>query len=408
MRTKIISELCMIMLLIIVLSGTAAALGVTPARTSLDFSAGNQENIKINIINNEHEDMRLLIHADGKFSRYLKIEEDTVSMSSDERMKTINAKLIMGGEMKKSPGQNEIMLRILKLPEGSSEGSGNSAKVSATVEVVHQIRVNVPYPGVYLEVPDIYINTPSDGSSADFTIPVFNRGEKSIRGINGEIRIYNPDGKMVGTVETGSLSLKGGAKGKLNAEYTGEGGRGRYRAVITIDYAGKTAEIEKEFFMGSQLIDITGVTVDKFSLGSIAKFNIILDSRWNQQINDVYADVTIRDSSNKLQTKFKTPTTDVGAESTGILNAYWDTGDAEPGEYTMHVVLHYTRLAKEKLFTMDVGFDSIRIRGGNAAGAVVSGGDGADEGSLLIAGVALLVVINTIILIMIYRSKRRR
>ncbi len=399
----------MIILAMIILSGTAAALGVTPARTTLDFKPG-MESIKVNIINNELKDMRLFIQAEGEFSDLLEIEDNIITMSSDESMRTIEANVVMTGNMKKKPGQNEIKLKILEMPK-TAEGEEDAARVSATVEVVHQIRINVPYPEVYAEVSDVYINTPSEGGSARFTIPVFNRGDKNIEGISAEIMIYSPEGDLVGAISTDSISLKKWGKGKLTGEYHGDGRRGRYRAVIKVSYAGKEEVLEKEFFIGSKLVEIQGVGAENFKLGGIAKLNIFLQNMWNQRIEDVYADVEVKDSSNRQLTMFKTASTNVEADSVGVLNAYWDTEDVSPGTYTLNVILHYTRLVTEKQFIMDVGFDSISIRGVNAAGAVTGGDHGRDGrvsgSSMLIIALAVLAVSNIILFIALKRRRRR-
>ncbi|MCX6706863.1 MAG: hypothetical protein NT001_01840 [Candidatus Woesearchaeota archaeon] len=408
-RNKLIPILLTVMiilpLLFLLSSAEVHALGVSPARTDVDFKPDQTKDYTINIINNERKDMKLMVFVDGDLSGLVKIDKKMITVSKNEYTKAFTFKLKNPHKFEKA-GVNEIPIRILELPEGSGSEE-DAAKVGSTVEVVHQVMINVPYPGVYAEVTDVYVMTSPDNKYVQFTMPVFNKGSAKLDSIKGIIEIYDLEGKLVGSVETNSLSLESNAEGKITAQFLTQDRRGRYHAKINVMYAGKEIKIEKDFFIGTEMIEVQGASVDKFTLGGIAKFNIFLNSKWNQLIKDIYAEVEIKDSKNKQLTKFKTASIDMDPNSVGMLNAYWDTANVNPGTYTMHVILYYTRIATDKLFTLDVGFNSIKIRE-SATGAVIAGGDNIDtaKSPLLVIAVVALIIINIVILILFYRAKK--
>ncbi|MBU0536634.1 MAG: hypothetical protein KKE20_06720, partial [Nanoarchaeota archaeon] len=377
-------------IMMIILSGSVIALGISPGRTDVAYDEGKPLDIMFNIINNENKNMRLLVYAEGEYSKQVEISRNTLEMSSTESMAQFNVRVNMIGEMKKHPGRNKIDIKVMQLPEDTGTGKGEEVMIGSTIEVVHQIWINVPYPGKYAEVPEVYITTPQNQNYALFTLPVYNRGREDLDDIRAVLEIYDPYGELKNVVDTGILALKAGGEGKLEARVYAEQ-RGRYKARITLYYADQQAVIEKEFFIGTEIVEVQGVTVDKFTLGQIAKFNLILENLWNQKMTDIYADVEITDHQNRQMTKFKTSSIDLEANSAGIINAYWDTENADPGTYNMHVILNYAKLFTERWFVMDVGFDSIRIRGGTtgAVTAEQAPGKGSISGILLIALLAV-------------------
>ena len=390
-------------LLIVMLSTNAYALGITPARTVLDFEPGKTKDVKFTILNNENKDMKVMIYSDDENTKFLNMKTTVLEFRADEPSKDFTFSFKIVGQVLR-PGMNEINIKVLELPEGY--GEDGVAKISATMELIHQLRVNLPYPGKYAES-DVYITSNDAEKPILFTIPVFNKGKEDIVGIKAMIDIFDVKGNLVAAVETNEISLDSGKEGKVVAELTTKLGRGRYKAVIKLMYDEKTIEMEKEFFVATPLISINGVTIDSnFRLGSIAKFAILLENMWNQRIESIYGDIKINDETNREVGRFKTASVDMDENSIGKIDAYWDTQDISPGLYRMHIALNYLDLVNEKVYDMDVGFDSINIREYGATGAVVASRGGEVNKTLLLGtGVFILIVMN-IALLMYFRRKK--
>lgn len=403
MRRRMMAWILAMVLIALMLSTKASALGMTPGRTMLEFEPGKTKEITFTILNNENKDMRVLVYSDDE-SKLLDIKPIVIDFKAGEPSKEFNFNFKAAENM--NPGMNELKIKVKELPAGSAEGE--AAKITATMELIHQLRVNVPYPGKYAES-DVYITSNDPDKNVLFTIPVFNRGKDKIEKAKATIEIFDVNGKKMAVIETNEISLESGKEGKVVAELSQKLGRGRYKAKVHLTYDEKAIDMEKEFFVGVPLIDVNAITVDSnFRLGGIAKFTMLLENMWNQRIEDVYSDVTIKDENNREMTRFKAASTDIDANSIGVMEAYWDTKDINPGLYRMSVALHYLNLVNEKVFDMDVGFDSISIRQYGGTGAVVAAeGTGVSRNLLLGTAVFILVVMN-VALILYFRRRMRK
>ena len=70
-QTKIIGMGMLLVMFILLISFNVNALGVTPARKTIDFQAGLEESVDLEILNNEHKDMRVAIFVEGDLAQYV-------------------------------------------------------------------------------------------------------------------------------------------------------------------------------------------------------------------------------------------------------------------------------------------------------------------------------------------------
>jgi len=387
-------------LLAVLLSSDALALGITPGRTVLEFEPGKTKEIKFTILNNENKDMKVIVYSD-EGNRFLDIKPTVITLGAKEPSKDFTFNFKATGQL--NPGMNELKIMVKELPEGY--GEKDAAKITATMELIHQLRINVPYPGKYAES-DVYITSNDAEKPVLFTIPIFNMGKERIGKAKATIEIFDVNGNSIAVIETNEISLESGKEGKVVAELSQKLGRGRYNAKIHLAYDDNVIDMEKEFFVGVPLINVNGVTVDSnFRLGNIARFSMLLENMWNQGIEGIFSDIRITDSNNREMTRFKTASADIDANSIGVVDAYWDTKDVDPGVYRMSIALHYLNLVNEKVYDMDVGFDSIKMREYGGTGAVVAArGSGADKNIILGTALFILVVMN-IAIILYFRKK---
>ena len=68
MKNRIIIRVIVTFLLVLLVSGMAYAIGVTPGRKTLDFEAGLQDKVEITILNNDKKDMNALIYVEGELN----------------------------------------------------------------------------------------------------------------------------------------------------------------------------------------------------------------------------------------------------------------------------------------------------------------------------------------------------
>lgn len=381
----------------------ASALGVTPARKIVDYEPGRTETITLTILNNENKEMKTMLYPDGKFSELTDLKPTLITLKANEPSKQFTFSLNMPAEGVLKPGMNEIKINVLEFP--GNFNPENQAQVSASIELIFQLRINVPYPGKYAEA-DMFITAGNINEPVDFTIPIYNFGSEDINEISGAIEILGPTNERIAMIATNNISLKAKAEGKIVARLYTKLNAGNYHAIARIDYDGKRIKLEKNFNVGELTIDITGIEVNDFTLGTIAKLDILLYSQWNQKISDVYGDLEIKDKNGNILTRFKTASTDIEAKSKGMIEGYWNTENVDPGTYDINIMLNYAGKVTEKIMELQVGFNSIRA-GMIPTGRIIGEEDSfVKQNSVLILLVLVLIIIN--IGWFIYFSRRRK
>jgi len=401
---KLAATIVAMLLSSLIILPVAFSLGVTPGRTEMAFKPETHKQITLTMINNEHKDMRALVYSEGSLKGFVNVQPTIIEFKAGESAKRYSFDLALPKNIN-TPGTNEIKIMIKELPADQATGE-DAAKITATVEVMHQLRIMVPYPGKYLDA-DFIADVDSTEAASDFTLPLHNKGKNDLKDIKADIEIIDAyTGKKTDEIETAAISLASGAKGKLTANLNKELQRGKYLAKIKISYDGKSLDFEREFFAGTPTISIASITVDKFSLGSIAKFDMWLENQWNSRLDGVSAEFLITDYQGKEKGKFKTAETGIDSGSLGQLQGYWDTADANPGEHSLKIILKYAGIVREQLYKMQVGIDKITIEGAGATGAVIGRGNiGLTSNKALAWGVVALIVINAGLAAFLFRRK---
>jgi len=168
-------------------------------------------------------------------------------------------------------------------------------------------------------------------------------------------------------------------------------------------YEGRVARATREFMVGKSLVDIISIYVKDFTLGEIAKFNILVENQWPDTINDVYTDFVFSQMGKEVDS-FKSATEDISADSKKELTAYWDTDGVSAGEYDTQITLYYDDQKIEKNVKTKVSMNSIIFDG--LTGAVVGGPDGLN-GNFLVA-VILIIGLTSGFWVVYFRMKKKK
>jgi hypothetical protein len=405
-------------LLALVLSlGIACALGISPAKTDLDFQANQEAGIKLRIINNEHRNIQLVVYAKGDLADYVHFKENVVRLSENESEKVIYVSVAFPASIEK-PGTHDTDIIVLELPKSFAEegvitqdssvmlaSQKSDTLLTATTAVISKLYIRVPYPGTYLES-RIYVSEADVGQPVIFSFPVYNFGKDTLENIKAVIEIYTPLNERVDRIETEAIKLDAQKEGQLSAEWRASVA-GEYLAVATIYYADKKLELRKSFNVGNLYVSIEKIDVLDFSLGQIAKFNIYVENRWNKPASNVYGEVQIFDLQGKEYTSFKTASVDIQPKVVEKIVAYWDTTGVSVGPYDMKILLHYADKVTEKLMRIQVNLDSIQTESPVTAQAIAKE-SALRKDSMLLLIIALLVMVNVAWLIYIIRSRKRK
>lgn len=371
----------------------AIAMGVGPSRQYVSFDPGGKIENKLLIINDQKQDFKAVVYAQGDLSNYIEIDQPLIDVSSNDYLKEVEYKLEFP-KTPPSPGPHKIELVVRQLPSDAEGDEGTV--VSANTALISEIIVQVPYPGSFAEGKLFVSGTQDPSSPSTFTVMLYNYGTDEIKEAHARVEIQGPLLGKIAEFNTKTISVKSKEEGKLEATWQPSVTKGTYKAVVTVYYDDKQFKLEQNFDLGTFSIDITDISVKKFTLGDVAKFDILLTNNWNTQIDGVYNEITVSDSTGKQMTEFKTAAQDIPAGQTGQFEGFWYTEGAMPGVYKVTLRVHYSGKITQKEYDFEVNTNSFKQLG--AVGQAVTPETGEEDKQQNILITLILIVIAVLLL----------
>ena len=401
MKTKLL-KLSLALFLIVLLANFVAAIAVSPSKKIIDFIPGSEEEeVTFNIINIHHEDFKAVVYVSGELANYSDLGRTLVTVRADQDSVPFSFKLKLPSELK--PGLHDAEIVVMEFPKEFAADE-DAPVIKAITAVIAQLKVRVPYPGKYAEA-KLYIYPAEPAGITRFVIPVFNYGKDTIHKAKARISILGATYEEIASIETGEVEIGPKGEAKLVAEWKSDVNPGKYHAVAYIYYDDEQIKLESDFDIGNLFVEIAKVAVDKFSLGQVARFDIYLRNKWNQELNDVYGEMTVMDKAGSVYTTFKTATVNLAAYGENVIPAYWDTKDVSIGAYDIKLVIYYAGKTTEKLIETQVNIDSIRTSLTPTAQLVAARGGFRD--TMLTVLVIILIAINAAWFIYFKRSRKK-
>ena len=392
-----------LLIVMISISYNVSALGVTPARKIVNFEPGLEQTVQFSVVNNEKKEMEVAIFVEGEFADYVELSDNYLVFNSNDNSKSVQYTFKLPQHLDPGTHETKITVRELTNPDNTGE-----TFVSASVAVVHQLHVKVPYPGKYATI-DLKLAQTGRLDSVTFIMPVHNLGTENIKSVKGNIEIYDSAKTKITTLTTNEKPIESKETGELTATWSGDLTPGKYYAKAFAQYDKNiTKEIEKLFFVGAVGLEILEISVNEdFRLGDIAKFNILLENTWTEQIEEVYIEMILNKLDGTELVRFKTPTDSVGPLQRQEFIAYWDTIGMEPGEYESTLILYYDGEVKEEKLKTVLSVNSIEFFLNGPTGRVAYGGSRVRKEVTLTFLVLILLGANAVWFIYFKRKKKR-
>jgi hypothetical protein len=144
-------------------------------------------------------------------------------------------------------------------------------------------------------------------------------------------------------------------------------------------------------------------------MGDVAIFDIFVESLWLQKIPGVYLESQVLDSEGKSYAQYKTYPLDLGPKEKQVMQVYWETSTAAPGDYILKTTLNYGGKTSENTYKIRASLDKMETQ---FTGEVISG-QSAEQGNPLVkwmTGLTFLIVILIAFNIYIFmiRGKKRK
>lgn len=373
------------------------AIGITPGRTTLNFEPNLHKEVSFSVINSEHKDMSVVFMVRGELSNSVSLDQSQVDFSSIEESKSFSYSVNLPSQIEK-PGMYEVEIVALEVPKGVGQ---NGATVGATVAVITQLHIYVPYPNKYAEA-EVNVIESVGGGETIFSIPVVNRGKLDLVKVKAKIDIFSGSEEKIASIESNSESILSLERKELIAKWPAEVNPGRYKAVVTVIYDEEVTTILKEFNVGEMFLEIKEIVVRDFQLGEIAKFNALVENKWSSNLKDVYLNIIVYNLEGEVMADFKSPNYNIDSLSQKEMISYWDTGGVHEGTYDGKLILQYGEKSTEKNIKLKISDNELEIIG--ITGQVIVKGKGEiNWNTVLIVAVVILIILNIIWFVIIKR-----
>ena len=377
-----------IVLILLILPGVLS-LGITPGRTTLNYEAGLEKEIEFSVLNNEHKNMQVMLMVQGELNSSIILYNSLVEFMPSEESKQFKYKFKVPDGIEKIPGLHTADIVALEIPKAGAGGS----YVGATVAVVSQLYFNVPYPGKYVDA-DLNVLDAESNGTATFIIPLINRGKVGIGEVRAVIDIYTSLNEKIDSVQTDYYALEPGARTELTGKWNVKVLSGSYLAKVTVFYDGESRNFEKQFAVGTQALSIESILVNNFQLGEIAKLQILVENKWNQELKSVFANLLVYNNEDQIMADLKSAAESIPALSKKELIAYWDTVGVQEGEYNGKLMVKYGEKSSDKNLILKVSENNLDIVGVGYAIRPQGSAKGTSLTTILLILVILMLIVN--------------
>jgi hypothetical protein len=331
MRIKIL-----LVLTLIILVSNVTAIGVRPAKQEMDFEPGLSTSISFTVRNTKDTPISIIVEVDDEAINYMSPIKQEFDLTAGE-YKDVNFELNLPSSM--DPGINKLFFKVKENPPDDA-----GFVVSAAVRSF--IAVKVPYPGEYLQAtitaPNVKIGDP-----VPITINIVNDGTETVEVSQGTLNILGNSVTDAIPVTFDNIVSKSSVS-KIIDWNTADKTVGEYTAIVNINFEGGTTSAETRFRVGDVLINILDVVSEEVSQGRRARVDIIAESKWNEPIADVYAELTLYDQIIKTKTEI------MPEWNTETFTGYVETTDLEIGTHTGEVTLFYADKTVTSDFTLTI------------------------------------------------------
>lgn len=391
--------------LFIFLSCNVFALGIVPARNVVNFKEGGIGTFDISVENTENKDMQVAVflEGDGRITSKMQLSTTLLEFNAEESSKLVTYSYESPSDLE--PGENQVKIIFRELPK---QVAGGEPVVGTTVAVAHQFRIQVPYPGKYA-VADLKVSETGKTDEVIFLVPVNNFGTQEILSAKGTIEIYDPStNEKLATIQTNEKRINVGTEEELVGEWSEGVKIGAYLARVKVEYDGReTKEIERVFLVGKKEVELIDIIVNDYSLGQIAKFNVIVRNNWNENVKELFSEMVVTTPEDVEVARLKSSTEDVDAFGEQDLTVYWDTEGVEAGEYNLDLAIHHDDKITGQAVRMVVGLTSIDFDFGGLTGRAIGGLDELQVGTIITVSVTLLAIIGGSIVYIRKRKKKK-
>lgn len=312
-----------------------AMIGVSPAYYDVDFQPDLKRVFNFEFFSDE--DYPIELYTSGELARYAELSRDKIN----NRGGGVSVSVELPSELE-TPGINSIVVGGRQVPT-EEQGFGIVGDMRGL------IRIKVPYPGKYASV-NFNVKNVKAGEPVEFKVEINNLGKESID-MSTIVIVYDSFNMTVETMNLADSHLEP-TKGKVLLGYmnTTAEQAGLYTARVIVNYGGKSPAVsESKFRLGELYMEILNYT-EEFKRNSINRFEVEVESFWNDPIENVYAEVLVP----VYNIRFLTPSLSFSGFEKRVFTGYFDTAgiSEDVDEFKAKIMIHYQGKTSERVVSM--------------------------------------------------------
>ena len=332
---KFIFNLLSVFTLLVLTVSLVSALGISPAKKIVDFEDGLNFESEFKVVNTLDRFTKVSIGVEGELSKYVVLEKGNILSLEANKETIVKYSLNIPKTLSKndiSQGNNDIYFTAREIVDLKENLIGTS------VGLISLLRVKVPHDTKYISS-DFYIYEGDVGSNTIFVIPVENLGVENLSKVSVALNIH--DGQnTIDELKSKSISIVTGERKEIRLVWPTEVNPGEYFVNVILEYDSKINEFEDKFIVEGRKMSINDLIVGEV-LGDAVKFEVTVKNIWNEELNNVYAEISVYDLNNLLISSFVTSKESISKRKEGKFTGHIDVGDLEEGEYITKLRVHY-------------------------------------------------------------------
>jgi len=335
----------LVFLLLSIKNTSALGISGTTLYDKIDFQPGLEKTYNFRVGTETTHPMNYKIYAKEDLAPYITTSISEIFVDPHSGF-DFSASLKLPDYL--SPGMHYGYICVMETEPMGGPGSSIGIKT----EVCAVIQVKVLYPGKYLVINNF--DAVVTNRQVQFILDVENLGTEDIISAKPFIDIFELNRtEKLASVEGQAQPVPSNTKATLTAFLdAGLFNVGDYLAKAIVNYDGLEANASKQFKIGELEVRLVNYTKE-FEQDKISPMEIEVESLWNQEIKNVFVEVSISKNGEKLP-DMRTPSETLPPWGRTILKTFFDTNGLAAGDYDASFRINYENKITESSGTIKI------------------------------------------------------
>jgi len=358
-----VSKTFLFALAVVMLAGSAFALGISPGKITVIFEPNLKQEVTLKVMGaSDISKIESYTRQEGEINPADVLTIKGFVEKNGEITLPVIVDLSKLDYKKLTPGNHRVIIGVRqKAPEGE--------QFAALVAIQVPIIIFVPYEGLFLST-RIEAGDVEKGEEGSVTAVIKNVGGEKAN-VASVISIFKEDTEIE-KFQIPSFELGVGEEKSITRVFdTSDLEEGEYTAQLAVNVGSYSITKEQKFKVGRIKLSVETIK-QEYPISEVSKFEMSVKNNWNEEVKNVYAQVEISDK-NKEIIEFKTSMFDVPSldkGGTAKVSHFFDSSGIIEGRYNMNVTLFYKDYTTNSNY--EIEFKKKKISAGLIIGVIAA------------------------------------